>query len=160
MVRSGPVVVGKLRPTRHMQDLMNARGEFPAPQAVRLLVDTGAGPSMVSRSLATELGLQVIDWRPVTGIEQRAEMCPVYRATLDLWLVGPRDPSRPKDPPPSVQVPLPLTVLGGRDVHVDAPPDALVDGLLGRDFLSSFVLHYDGPGAWFELRTDLASDED
>ncbi|MDB4932724.1 MAG: hypothetical protein JWM10_5208 [Myxococcaceae bacterium] len=151
LVRNGPVVLGKLRPSREVREAMQMRGEFVPPQQVKLLIDTGASFSMVSRSLATGLGLQPLRRHAVVGVSQKAEMCWVYEATLDLWLEGPSS---------RVEVALPLSVTGVADAHADVPHDAVVSGLLGRDFLASFVLLYDGPRARFELRTERVRAED
>ncbi|MBL8669036.1 MAG: hypothetical protein JNK11_00155 [Alphaproteobacteria bacterium] len=94
-----------------------------SPVTVWALIDTGAAESCIDEALAGTLGLKLIDWSGMTGIGGPAEH-PVYMAELRA---------------PALAWSLKDRLYG---VRIDGEPPVI----LGRDFLASCVLIYDGPG--------------
>lgn len=102
----------------------------PAPVAVRALVDTGSGRSIVQRDLAREL-----DLRPVGRVEIDTP------SSVDLAV-------------PEYYVRFWFDDLTGPEVKVIEAPLRVprVRALIGRDLLERAHFEYDGPTGRFELR--------
>jgi hypothetical protein len=111
----------------------------PIPMhSARLLIDTGAQLSVVEAPVLVALGMPPIDFIDMTGVSGIPQRCPVYRVTIELKVT---DGQRPGT------VTRPATIVGS------TPPgtNRSYVGLLGRDFLQSASLAYDGTRGTFEL---------
>jgi hypothetical protein len=126
----GPLVVGRLLPDEDAP--MEGAGS-----ALHLLVDTGAVASGIAHDVATALGLAVHGFTSIVGITQHELRVPVFEAALALWFEG-------DGPPRLVRIPLQLAGL-------PITYDGRYQGVLGRDFLADFDLHYLGPDGRFEI---------
>ena len=110
---------------------------------VRMLLDTGARFTLIEERLLRGLGLRPTGRESVVGISQRTEHYGRYQVQLLLAL---RDPS--------------ARIVGMHAVRADVlgmPSGALTrdhQGNLGRDFLASCRLDYDGPAGAFSLTGD------
>lgn len=101
------------------------------------ILDTGASRSVVTPDAVGRFGLKLDEWtattmRGVGGIERRRDADP---RSIELGGVALHRRSLARDSTLRV-VTLPRTMVGGR----------LIDGLLGRDFLSVFDLDLNFPG--------------
>jgi len=104
---------------------------LPTPVVGRALIDTGATFTAIDRGAATQLNLVAIDTIP-SGTAAGPQICPRYPARLMF----------PGTPIPGINLPLVVGVdLTGQGFIV----------LLGRDFLASFVMTYNGPLGQFIL---------
>ena len=96
----------------------------PAIRGVEALVDTGAGESCIDSLLASQLNLPVIDKKPISGIagQQQADIC---MAQIHVPSLG-------------------FTIYGAfAAVHLAAGGQRH-KALIGRTFLKSCTMHYDG----------------
>lgn len=103
----------------------------PTPVVGRALIDTGATFTAIDRSAATQLNLVAVDTIQ-SGTAGGQQTCPRYPARLAF----------PGTPIPGFNLP--------RAVGVDLTGQGFIV-LLGRDFLSVFVLTYNGPLGQFIL---------
>lgn len=101
-----------------------------AAERVRLMVDTGADVTIVSRRVADRLGLVRTRMDRVRGATGMAARAPVYRVHLAIDLVA---------------------TTFDVDVLALVREDDDCDGLLGRDVLAHLRFIYDGPRGTFEL---------
>jgi hypothetical protein len=145
LLRDGPVVLGTLIPSEFTRSEEWMHGQPRHPRVVRMLVDTGAGPSMIEQSVAEELGLSATRFVQVVGISQAVVACPVYHAEIEVGF----ERSTRGGKKESCVMAIPVTLAGM------PPPFTQLShvGLLGRDFLQHFQVAYDGPGGEFALRT-------
>lgn len=140
LARGGAVVVGDLWPVKHARDEMEMRGEIPPHRVVHLQVDTGANMSILEVGVAAALGLEAIRYAPLVAVSHRPVPSPVFRAELRIGF---------ENGSPQV-VPIPFTFAGVPQTF----DGAHFQGLLGRDFLRSYDLLYQGAAGRFELRRD------
>jgi hypothetical protein len=91
---------------------------------VQALVDTGATECCIDGLLATQLGLPIVDRRPIAGVggkhEVNMHMAQVYVPTLNFWIYG---------------VFAGVDLAAGGQVH---------RALMGRTFLRHFTMVYEG----------------
>ncbi len=127
----GPLVVGQLMPDE------SAPPGGSSPATVHLLVDTGAVASGIAHDVAAALGLRAHGFTSIVGITLHELRVPVFEADLALWFEG-------DGPPRLARIPLRLAGLPVTD-------DGRYQGVLGRDFLAGFDLHYLGPDGRFEI---------
>jgi predicted aspartyl protease len=103
----------------------NPNVPVPGIKGIHALVDTGATESCIDSMLATQLALPIVDKRVVSGVSGPQE--------VNIHLAQVHVPS------------LPFTIYGTfAGVHLAAggqPHKALI----GRTFLSRFVMVYNGP---------------
>lgn len=105
------------------------------------MIDTGARKTAIDKSLAAKLNLKPIRYDLVVGVSRQGQECPVYLLVLRLKVL-----------------------LDGRKVEYSYPTEVLGvpsprereshDGFLGRDFLGSWQLVYDGPSAIVEFQVE------
>jgi len=106
------------------------------------MIDTGAAFTVIEEPLAVSLGLRPVRFREVIGVDQRPVERPVFPMSVVLAMhdgLGSQKSVRFK-----------VDIVG---VPRRARDEGYV-GLLGRDFLQHFELHYDGPKARFTLIRD------
>lgn len=137
IVREGAIVVAELDVHRAKREMLTLNGEYPPRRTVRLMVDTGAELSFVDQAIAADLGLRQIRTARVVGVSQQTEVYPVYAAVLFLGIDAPK---------PDI-VPIQLEVAAMRENITGLP----FNGLLGREFLRDFSLHYGGSSHSFTL---------
>jgi hypothetical protein len=93
-------------------------------EGVRALVDTGAGESCIDNILAASLNLPITDRRPVSGIHgsrlTSMHLAQIHIPSLGYTLYG---------------------MFAGVDLHAGGQPHL---ALLGRSFLQSFTMIYEG----------------
>lgn len=140
IVREGAIVAAELDVDRGRRQWLTAKGEFPPRQVVRMMVDTGAELAFIDESIASILGLRQLRTAAIYGVSQRAEIHPVYAATLCLGV---------ELPSPKV-IEIPIEVAAMRENPSDRTQ---FNGLLGRVFLRDFDLMYGGPSHGFALST-------
>jgi predicted aspartyl protease len=122
------VVVGASAPLRERLYMRNA--VLPQPVHCTLLVDTGCDSTLINGQAIRSLGVPATsETRVITATTgPNGERCKVYVVELQLL------PSHHQAPAPrSIEV-LERELLNQG-----------IDGLLGRDILSTLVLEYDGP---------------
>jgi len=82
------------------------------------LADTGADISVIGPGIASRLGLPLVGRSQVAGVNEEAEIAPVWRVTVHTTLFGKFD--------------IDVIELGGTTI-------------IGRDILNRVSLHFDGP---------------
>lgn len=119
---------------------MKSQGlEIPPPIPVSLLIDTGADTTTIAEIHMRSLGIRASGAAPVRTIttDVTGTTCNTYGASLriDSPLFG--------DKPHEIKA---LEVLA-QEFHNEG-----IDGLLGRDVLSTLILTLDGPRRQFVLQ--------
>jgi hypothetical protein len=105
-------------------NLQSASTPKLAISGVNALVDTGASESCIDDLLATQLNLPVIDRRPMSGIGG-AQEAKIYLAQIYIPSLG-------------------FTIYGAfAGVHLEAGGQ-VHKALIGRTFLSGFIMIYEG----------------
>lgn len=140
LVANGPIVEVTL--SHALPALAESKIAAPIGAAVvRVMVDTGARFTCVEDRITNSLGLKPIRYRPIRGVSQETQMCPVYRMSLTIGMADPRGTAR--------QVTWTSEVVG-----VPSPPSPAEHvGLLGRDFLRHVRLVYEGAEGTFQLQS-------
>lgn len=139
LIAEGPLVQVTIVQTQAAVDALKAAGQEPENAAGKMMIDTGAQITAVENDLLEAIGLAPIRLIPVMGVSQRSEDCPVYRAGI---VIGFGDGSTN-----AVELMFESDIVGVRA----APISKGYIGLLGRDFLSNFELHYDGIAGTFDI---------
>jgi predicted aspartyl protease len=103
-------------------------------EGVRALVDTGAAESCIDSILASSLNLPITDRKPISGIHgsrlTNMHMAQIHVPSLGLTLYG---------------------MFAGADLHAGGQPHL---ALLGRSFLESFTMVYEGHTGNVTLSSD------
>lgn len=108
------------------------KGEtVPQPFSGFALIDTGAAVTCVDRTAADRAGLAMVDSGFLTSVTHEAEAVPIYAGKLDI--AG-----------------LPNNIVAHRAYGANLTSQGLV-ALIGRDFLKSCILVYNGPDGSFSL---------
>ena len=141
LIQNGPVVVAKLRPPRFIAAHLIAHGQEVVELPIKLVIDTGAFATGVDVSAMRALRLNPVRYATVFGIDRVPNQYGVYQCELLLPLVKRDGTSR--------MLPFPISAVGLPHHHGTDPNH---NGLLGRDFLSSFAFAYHGPEGRFQLR--------
>jgi hypothetical protein len=120
---------------------MSAKGKKVPSVAAKLMLDTGAAKTAIDNTLAAELNLVPIRFEQVVGVSQESQECPVYLLVLRINVT-----------------------LNGRKMEYSCSTEALgipsprqgepYSGFIGRDFLASWRLTYDGPSGVVEMRIE------
>jgi hypothetical protein len=132
LIRHGAIVMMTVSMPESAAEALRAQGqEPPAPQKVRMLVDTGASISGVKDEFAQAAGLTATDSVQIGGVVG-AETRAIYAARLYL-----DDDHMAFDPIQIAGIPL--------------PGQTEIDGLLGRDFLARANLVYHGNTGNFDI---------
>jgi hypothetical protein len=113
-----------------------AKPPIPSIVGVEALVDTGAGESCIDSLLASQLNLPIIDKKPISGIGGQQE-ANIYMAQIHV---------------PSLVFTIYGTFAG---VHLQAGGQ-FHKALIGRAFLRSFTMVYEGKTGTVTLSSDLA----
>lgn len=136
----GPIIDAHIGPSEPLRNLMRARGiHIPPPINVQLLIDTGADTTTIAEIHMRSLGLTPSGAAPVrtitTGVTGAA--CNTYDTSLriDSHLFG----DRPHE--------IPALEVLAQELHNEG-----IDGLLGRDVLSTLLTTIDGPRRTFILQ--------
>lgn len=129
LVREGAVIAMEVSPCRSLVSYLPPVTLRSATAQMR--IDTGASHSMISIELAQQLRLIPIGFTDVRFALGDRQECPVYR--VDLGLRATDEEGR------RTTIYVPSTVLGRRS---PAGPET---GLLGREFLKSVHLEWNGP---------------
>ena len=96
------------------------------------LVDTGASHCSIDETAAQELGLEPVDDdQSVSGIHGPASVN-LYIAIIEV---------------PGLQTPKPVRLAAGKLIEGNHPQSVI----LGRDFLSDFLMFYDGPSGAVQI---------
>jgi hypothetical protein len=115
-----------------------SRAPLPSEPAIpaHLMVDTGAHLTCLREDYLQQAGLAPIRVGSMVGVSGKPELCPVYRACIEIGMADPQG-----------------NTMAGRFVADVYGVKALghVDGLLGRDFLRHFRFVYNGPDGTFEI---------
>jgi predicted aspartyl protease len=105
-------------------------------KSVAALVDTGASHSCIDNLLAASLSLPIIDRQPISGVAGRS-MANIYLA--------------------QIHVPSLAFTINGRFAGVDLRSGGQQhEALIGRSFLRSLRMHYDGRSGTVSLDRDSA----
>jgi len=125
----GPVVDLRLAPCRAaLQSMERKRQTLPEPMDLKALVDTGASRSIIQESLVQTMRIFPVGIARMSTTLKRQTLA--YEYYLDVE----------------------LGTIHFTSVFIGAPlPDSTVQVLLGRDFLSHGVFHYDGKTSSFTL---------
>ncbi len=132
-----------LSPAVPIAEQLKASGGTVPHLKIRLLVDTGAEKTVVERAIAQQLGIPPLRFTEVVGVSQQPDRCPVYRALLEL-------PVRRAEGVATATLAVDVVATGA---FSDRYP---YHGFLGRDFLRTVLLQYDGSNGTFELRVKPA----
>lgn len=114
----GPTVHVSVGPAVETKDLSISR---PTDRQVMALVDTGASDCCIHESLATELGLKIIDRCDIGGVAGKNEHN-IYMARI--------------------VIPVLNIINNGRLIGYDLDAEQKV--ILGRDILAHVIMTYDG----------------
>lgn len=138
LAAAGPVIRISIHVPPALESTMREAGSpIPPPISGLALVDTGATLCAVNQSSIEALGIQPID-TVSSGSAAGPGICNVYPGRLVLHISGGDmtwDQSR-------------LTGVNLDGLSLSGLDQPLIV-LLGRDFLSNFIFHYDGPaGTW------------
>lgn len=139
---TGPVVRVRLAPLAGSRRILQSRARDETDQELFVLVDTGASSTCIDDYVLRSLRFapQRHEW--VVGIEARPIHCPVYLLAIGLDMSA--------DGGGSVGTRWFSTdVLG-----IPRGPQEY-SGLLGRDFLGHFEVHFHGPFSEVEIRADV-----
>lgn len=134
----GRVALTQMGPTLPVQigfdaafDPVSRPYTFLAPDLYPGLIDTGASESCIDSTLASNLGLPVIDRRPVAGVHGAQpvsfHLAQVYVPALDFTIFGTF---------------ASVDLAAGGQQHM---------ALLGRTFLEYHTMTYDGPNGMVTL---------
>jgi predicted aspartyl protease len=105
-------------------------------KSVAALVDTGASHSCIDNLLAATLSLPIIDRQPIAGVAGRS-MANIYLAQIHVASLA--------------------FTINGRFAGVDLKSGGQHhEALIGRSFLRSFRMHYDGGNGTVSLQRDSA----
>ncbi|MFT7625065.1 MAG: hypothetical protein ACI9WU_004256 [Myxococcota bacterium] len=137
LVEHGPQVTVTVGHNADYMGIEDLRPEvFPV---CKMLIDTGAAFTLIEEDIAVKLGFRPIRYREVIGVDQKPTMRPVFRLSIGLEMGDGLGNER---------------VVVFREDVVGMPRPTRTEssvGLLGRDFLSHFVLGFDGPNARYSL---------
>jgi hypothetical protein len=139
LLQDGPLVDAVLSPPQIQADQMITQGQNVPRVKATLMIDTGAGKTAIDKSLASKLNLKPIRYDEVVGVSQQSQECPVYLLVLRLRVDLEGKTAEYSYITEALGVPSPRE----RNPH---------DGFLGRDFLKSCRLVYDGPSALVEFQ--------
>jgi hypothetical protein len=141
LLQDGPLVEVRLSPPRIQAEKMSANGKKVPSVAAKLMLDTGAAKTAIDNTLAAELNLVPIRFEQVVGVSQESQECPVYLLVLRINVT-----------------------LNGRKMEYSCSTEALgipsprqgepYSGFIGRDFLASWRLTYDGPSGVVEMQIE------
>jgi hypothetical protein len=141
LLQDGPLVEVRLSPPRIQGEQMSAKGKKVPNVATKLMLDTGAAKTAIDNTLAAELDLVPIRFEQVVGVSQESQECPVYLLVLRINVT-----------------------LNGRKMEYSCSTEALgipsprqgepYSGFIGRDFLASWRLTYDGPSGVVEMQIE------
>lgn len=140
LVAIGPLFEVRLEPHPAVAAGLIASGRWPGPVVAKLMLDTGAETTVVEKRIAQGMGLTPVRFRPMVGVSQQPQMCPVYMMKIVL---GVADEASKK----TASIEYHSEVVG-----MDSPPTARAHvGLLGRDFLHGMHVIYNGPKGRVEI---------
>ena len=141
LVQDGPLVKVRLSPPRIQAEQMSAKGKKVPSVAAKLMLDTGAAKTAIDNALAADLNLVPIRFEQVVGVSQESQECPVYLLVLRINVT-----------------------LDDRKMEYSCSTEALgipsprqgepYSGFIGRDFLASWRLTYDGPSGVVEMQIE------
>lgn len=95
------------------------------------LIDTGASHCSIDETIAQQLGLEPVDDDLVSGIHGSASVN-LYIAIIEV---------------PGLQRPKPVRLAAGKLIEGNHPQSVI----LGRDFLSEFLMFYNGPSGEVQI---------
>lgn len=131
----GPVVSVEIGiPSVLAQSFSTASQQIPQPQVVNALIDTGASATSVDQQILQSLGLQPVGQTTLATPSHVGTSAGVYAVRLSF----PQHPAIPVVADPIHVISCTLANQG-------------IGALLGRDFLSSAILVYNGPGGFYTL---------
>ena len=134
----GPIVHVMVWASAPMRKLLLREGKLvPQPIRLELLIDTGADTTTLNEMHMRSMALPVRGATEVRGItsESRATECNTYDVELQLI-------NSAGDPP----LILPVVEVIGRPFH-----NEVIDGVIGRDFLSNVNFDLQGPLRQFAI---------
>lgn len=150
LIAIGPLVAVRFELDPREAGVRQARGDqLPEPVVGKVMVDTGAQGTHVFDSIPQHFELMPIRLVPVIGENRKPEDRPVYRMALVLQMADRSGKI--------VEAKFAADMIGAPGTfELPGFPERVV-GLLGRDFLAHFDLHYHGPTGEFEIvRADLS----
>lgn len=134
LVLAGPVVAVRLK--QHPAVVATGIPDFTVP--IRMMVDTGAGRTLVHDGIAVQQGLVPIRYDEIVGVSGKPERYPVYLLSFEIGVA------------PNAAAPPTMVIFASEIVGMPtAPPD--VQGLIGRDFLMHARFVYEGPAGAFTI---------
>ena len=133
------MVEARLSPPRIQAEQLSAIGKKVPNVAVKLMLDTGAAKTAIDNALAAELNLVPIRYEQVVGVSQEGQECPVYLLVLRINVT--HDGKK-------MEYSCSTEALGIPSPRQGDP----YSGFIGRDFLASWRLTYDGPSGVVEMQ--------
>lgn len=135
----GPIVEASIGISEPLKKLRRSKGQDVPPDIpIQLLVDTGADTTTIAEMHMRSLGIESTGASPVRTITSgvTGDACNAYGASLTIHSVG------------FGEAPLkfPAMEVLAQDFHNEG-----IDGLLGRDVLSTMVFVMDGPNKRFTM---------
>jgi predicted aspartyl protease len=116
------------------------RGENPPYVRLPLLIDTGAVVTLLDERVFRSMGLAPIRYDALMLADGKPQQKPVYKASISI----PTEDASGRLVPEVFEVEM-FGLDTGQQGH---------GGLLGRDLLRNFRLHYDGTNGTYELASD------
>jgi hypothetical protein len=138
----GPVLITDLHVTQSHQDALHNEGRpIPNPVRCKLLLDTGADICMVKHEIAEQAGFRLLNANaPMHGVGVDTTGRRYMGRILFTF------PSRISGVAANHTIWLDATIASGNF----APGIAdRIDGVIGRDVLRHFEMHYNGPAGQF-----------
>ena len=135
LVALGPLVSVTLTPSPTM--LVHG---YPVPRAsIMMMIDTGAQSTVIEDRIAVAMGLVPTRQQNMVGVSGKPELCPVYPIVITIGFADGSGNMATAD-------------FGCDAIGMNSPPHQTAhQGLIGRDFLKHFELHYNGPTGTFDV---------
>jgi len=135
LVALGPLVSVTLAPSPAMR-----LPGLPVPRTqVSMMIDTGAQSTVIEDRIAVAMGLTPTRQQSMVGVSGVPELCPVYPVVITIGFADGSGNTAAAD--------FMCDAIG-----MNAPPHQTAhQGLIGRDFLKHFELHYNGPAGTFDV---------
>ena len=139
LVALGPLVQVRISP----QPSVMVPGAAPQVVTALMRIDTGAQRTVIDDRIAVGMGLTPIRFASMVGVSGKPELCPVYPINITIGFADAAGNTAQCD-------------YGCFAIGMN-PQATAHQGLIGRDFLKYFELHYNGPKSTFEIIVPAAA---